>query len=89
MGRFALPVVKGRKIVARRAWDYVGGVYDFRICPDCGAIVLGDAGQALHATWHENTDEALYGRDEDEPDGYVWGSDGPVPNPEYDERQAR
>jgi len=57
-----------------RKWNRVPGVYDYRACPHCAALVYGNDGQAIHQQAH---DLANAGSDEwEDPGGYIIGNDG-------------
>lgn len=43
-------------LVERGKWPRALPHFDVRICPECGALVSGKAGQDLHQGWHEECD---------------------------------
>ena len=52
-----------------RKWPRLPGVYDYRPCPTCAAMVAGNDGQRLHQQFHDDLDAA---DDEwEDPGGYV------------------
>ena len=56
-----------------RKWDRVPGVYDYRACPHCAALVYGTEGQQLHQAAH---DLARQDDEWEDPGGYVIGNEG-------------